>query len=97
MAKARRATRINLTVDLPMTIALETLAGKTGLALTTQATVVLRQALDRTIQSEPVQIRLKEEQAFRTRDQWVQDQSIDTFVANALTAAEGSDESVPQR
>ena len=88
MARKTRATRINLTVSLEMTIALEALAAKSGLSLTTQAMVMLRQALDRTIQSEAVQIRIKQEEAFRTRDQWLADQSTGAFVHNAVLTAE---------
>ena len=88
MAKKVRATRINLTVSLEMTIALEILAAKSGLSLTTQAMVMLRQALDRTITSEAAQIRIKQEEAFRTRDQWLADQSTGAFVNNAVLTAE---------
>lgn len=88
MAK-RRATRLGITVSREMTIALEMLAVKTGLSLTTQALVILRQGLDRTINSEPVQIRLKQERAFRTNEDWLADQSTETFVNNALIKAGG--------
>jgi len=91
----KSTTRLGVTVSREMTIALEVLAAKSGLALTTQAMVVLRQGLDRTIASDPVQIRLRQEEAFRTRDEWLSDQSRDTFVANALVAAEGVNDGVP--
>jgi len=88
MAKKVRATRINLTVSLEMTVALEILASKSGLSLTTQAMVLLRQALDRTISSEAAQIRIRQEEAFRTRDQWLADQSTGAYVHNAVLTAE---------
>jgi hypothetical protein len=91
----RATTRLNLTVNHEMRVALEVLAGKSGLAVTTQAMVVLRQALDRTITSEPVQLRIKQDRAFRTRDQWLSDTQADTFVNNAIAAAEGQATDAP--
>jgi len=84
-----------VTVSREMTIALEVLCSKSGLAPSTQAMVILRQGLDRTIQSDPVQIRLRQEEAFRTRDEWLGDQVTSTFVANALAAAEGTADAAP--
>ena len=85
----RRATRLSLTVSREMTIALEVLCAKSNLGLSTQAMVLLRQALDRTIQSDPVQLRVRQDRAFQTRDEWLSDTTTDTFVANALLEAEG--------
>lgn len=86
-----------VTVSREMTIALEVLAAKSGLAVSTQAMVILRQGLDRTIQSDAVQVRLKQEQAFRSRDEWLIDQSTETFLTNALATAEGDSENAPPR
>jgi len=91
----RSTSRLNLTVNHEMRVALEVLASKTGLAMTTQAMVILRQALDRTIQSEPVQLRIKQDQAFRTRDQWLNDAGADAFVYNALKSVEGEANDAP--
>lgn len=96
MPKAR-SQRYMVTVSREMTIALEVLCSKTGLAPSTQLMVIARQGLDRTIQSEPVQLRLKQEQAFRTRDQWLTDQSTETFITRALEAAEGDPDGAPTR
>lgn len=93
----RTATRINLTVNREMMIALEVLASKTGLALTTQAMVMLRQALDRTIASDPVQTRLKQDRAFRDRDTWLSDVQTDTYVHSAVRAAEGEASDAPPK
>lgn len=82
--------RVNVTVNREMRVALEVLAAKSNLPVTTQAMVLLRQSLDRTIASDPVQIRLKQEQAFRTRDEWLHDQANDTYVSKAVAAAEGT-------
>lgn len=89
------ARRVNLTVNREMMVALEILAGKSGLPITTQAMVVLRQGLDRTITSEPAQLRLRQDQAFRTRDEWLRDQADDTYVTNAVRTFEGVAEDAP--
>lgn len=95
MARKGRAHRYMVTVSREMTIALDVLSAKSGLAPSTQAMVMLRQALDRTIQSEPVQIRLRQEEAFRTRDEWLGDQATSTFVTNALLSSEGQADDAP--
>lgn len=82
---ARKQQRVNVTLNREMRVALEVLSAKSNLGIATQAMVLLRQALDRTIQSEPVQIRVKQEQAFRTRDEYLADMQADTYVSNALT------------
>jgi len=87
----RRATRLSLTVSREMTIALEVLCAKSNLGLSTQAMVLLRQALDRTISSDAVQLRVRQDRAFQTVDEWLADTTTDTFVANALLEAEGKD------
>lgn len=84
-----------VTVSREMTIALEVLCAKSGLAPSTQAMVILRQGLDRTIASDAVQIRLKQERAFRTRDEWLRDQQVETFVSGALRADEGAANDAP--
>ena len=92
---AKRAQRLNVTVSREMTIALEVLASKTNLSLTSQAMVVLRQALHQTIQSDGVQLRLRQERALQTREDWLQDRGSETYVSNALKAAEGDDNYAP--
>lgn len=91
----KRAQRLNITVSREMTIALETLAAKTNLALTTQAMVTLRQALHQTIMSDGVQLRLRQERALQTREDWLADRTSETFVENALTAARGDATDAP--
>lgn len=93
----RRTNRVAVTVTREMTIALEMLGSKSGLPVSTQAMVVLRQALDRTIASEPVQIRLKQEEAFRTRNDWLTDRMNETFMTNAIAAAEGTADDAPPK
>ena len=91
----KRNYRLGVTVSHEMTVALEILCAKSGLAMTTQAMVVLRQGLDRTIQSEACQLRIRQDDAFRTRDQWLHDTQTDTFVHNALRTAEGDANDAP--
>jgi len=92
---AKRAQRLNVTVSREMTVALEVLAAKTNLSLTTQAMVTLRQALHQTIMSDGVQLRLRQERALQTREDWLADRTSDTYVANALSAAQGEAADAP--
>jgi len=85
----KRSNRLSLMVAHDMMVALEIQAGKTGLPVATQAMVVLRQGLSQTINSDAAQLRIRQDQAFRTRDQWLQDVSTETYVANAMKAAAG--------
>jgi hypothetical protein len=62
---SRRRLRLNLTVTTPMAFALEDLAERSGLPVTTQATMMLRQALERTMQTERVQERVRRHNAGR--------------------------------
>lgn len=91
----RRSARLSVTVSHEMTVALEILSAKSGLGLSTQAMVILRQGLDRTIQTDAAQLRIKQDAAFRTRDQWLQDTQVETFVSNALAAAQGESDDAP--
>lgn len=90
---SKHQQRVNVTVNREMRVALEVLCAKSNLGVATQAMVLLRQALDRTIQTEAVQIRVRQEQAFRTRDEYLSDMQNDTYVKNALS--EVSDEAEP--
>lgn len=92
---AKHSYRVNLTINHEMIVALQILAAKSGLSLTTQAMVVLRQGLDRTITSEPAQLRIKQDRAFQTRDEWLRDQQADTFVSAAVKTAEGGLDDAP--
>ena len=90
-----RSNRLQVTVDHEMTVALEIMAGKTGLPLATQAMVVLRQGLARTIETDACQTRVKQDRAFRTRDQWLRDVSTETFVHNAMSVEAGDADDAP--
>lgn len=90
-----RTTRLGVTVSREMVIALEVRSSKTGLALATQAMVILRTALEPTIASDPVQIRLKQERLFQTRDAWLSDVTTETFVENAVRTDEEKSADAP--
>jgi hypothetical protein len=78
-----------------MLVALEVEAAKSGLPVTTQAMVILRRALDHVINGEHVQLRIKQDRAFRTRDQWLADAGADAFVHNAMKTAGEEDNDGP--
>jgi len=79
--------RVQVTVSPAMRVALTMLAEKTGLPMATQATVILRQALDRTINSAEGVARLREQQAHQTARDWSDDRSTETFVENVTREA----------
>lgn len=93
--KRVRTNRVSVTLDPGMRVALEVRAGKSGLPIAAEAMVALRQALWPTINSEAVQLRIKQDAAFRTRAQWLDDQATETYVANAVRAAEGDANDAP--
>jgi len=95
MSAANKPRRVNLTITREMRIALDVLCSKSGLRPTTQATVILRQALDRTIQSAAVQMTLSQERAFRTRDEWLADQQDERLVELALGVEDGNTGEAP--
>lgn len=98
-----RSDRIQVTVSPAMTVALQMLADRNTLTLSAQATLTLRQALDRTMNSAECQRRLRAHTAQRNHATWVQDQVSDRAVevlheqaaaranetASALEGAEG--------
>ncbi len=90
-----KTTRLGVTVSREMVIALEVRSAKTGLALATQAMVILRTALEPTIASDGVQIRLREERQFQTRDAWLSDVTTETFVENAVRTDEEKSADAP--
>lgn len=94
MAKGR-SYRVMVTLDPSMRVALEILSGKSGLAVSTEAMVRLRQALLPTINSDACQLRVRQDAAFRTRDQWLHDVQTETYVNNAVRAAEGEVDDAP--
>lgn len=75
-----RADRIQVTVSLPMRVALVMLARRNGVTPSTQATMLLRQALDRTIASAAGQIEIKRARGFQTVAQWREDRASDRQV-----------------
>lgn len=89
-------TRLNLTVSYPMRVALEVLAERTGLGVATQATVLLRQALDRTMQTDAVRRRVASHNAQRNHATWLEDTVTEhateaTFVASVGITTDAAD------
>lgn len=77
-------SRVSVTVSPAMTVALEILAERSNLPLATQAMVVLRAALDRTITSAEGQDRLRKRMAHRTVSEWREDAWADRVVEGTL-------------
>lgn len=75
-----RSDRIQVTVSPAMTVALSMLADRNTLTLSAQATLTLRQALDRTMNSAECQRRLREHTAQRNQATWQMDQVTDRAV-----------------
>ncbi len=68
-----RTDRVQVTVPPLTRMALEHLAKRTGLTPSTQAAVLLKQALARTMESAEVQRAYKARRAQRSQMQWVED------------------------
>jgi len=88
-----RKDRLHVTVSAEMTVALEMLARRSGLGVATQAMVVLRQALDRTIASAECQEALRERRKLQTVAEWREDVQAERFVENRMPRREA----VPER
>ena len=69
-----------VTVSPAMTVALGMLAERNGLTLSAQATLTMRQALDRTMNSVECQRRLRQHTAQRNHATWEQDATADRAV-----------------
>jgi uncharacterized protein YutE (UPF0331/DUF86 family) len=85
-----------VTISPAMTVALEILSERSALPVATQATAVLRAALDRTIHSAECQDRLRAKTAFRTRYEWLADRYADVEAETALQALEEQSDAIPQ-
>jgi len=75
-----RSDRVQVTVSPAMTVALGMLAERNGLTVSAQATLTLRQALDRTMNSVECQRRLRQHAAQRNHATWAQDVVADRAV-----------------
>jgi hypothetical protein len=85
-----RSDRIQVTVSPAMLCALDLLAERNTLTVSAQATLTLRQALDRTIGSAECLRRLRAHTATRNHATWLQDQTTDRAVERLVEAAEWS-------
>jgi hypothetical protein len=79
-----RSDRLTVTVSPHMMVALDVLAERTGLSRSSQAMVLLRQALDRTMGSDEVRKRLDASRPLRTVREWRRDAAADADVHNTL-------------
>src|ERR1700704_6451011 len=79
--------RVQVTLSPAMRLSLEVLAERTGLPISAQAMVVLRQGLDRTIQAEEGPRRLAAQNAVRNHAVWVEDPTTDRAVELEYRAA----------
>jgi len=75
-----RSDRIQVTVSPAMTVALGMLAERNSLTVSAQATLTLRQALDRTMNSAECVRRLRQHTAQRNHATWAQDLVADRAV-----------------
>lgn len=75
-----RSDRIQVTVSLPMRVALTMLARRNGIALGTQATIMLRQALDRTITSVAGQAEVRRARTYQSVAGWREDRATEREV-----------------
>jgi len=75
-----RSDRVQVTVSPAMTVALGMLAERNALTVSAQATLTLRQALDRTMNSIECQRRLRQHTAQRNHATWAQDIVADRAV-----------------
>jgi len=75
-----RSDRIMVTVSPAMTVALGMLAERNGLTVSAQATLTMRQALDRTMNSAECVRRLRQHTAQRNHATWEQDVTADRAV-----------------
>lgn len=69
--------RITVTVSSTMRIALEHLASRNNIGVSTQATMILRQGLDRTISSKEVQEAVGRHKRARNTAEWQYDQTTE--------------------
>lgn len=83
----KRQRRVGLVLSPAMAIALEQLAARNNLPLATQANMLLRQSLDRTIQTPTVQDALKRYHADRGVRQWREDMQIDHEIETQFATA----------
>lgn len=87
----RPRCRLQLSLSPAMRLSLEVLAARTGLPVSAQATMILRQALDRTIHSAEVQRRLGDHNARRNHAMWQEEVQVDHAIETeyARLAQEG--------
>ena len=83
-----RTDRLSVTVSPHMMVAIDHLCYRTGLSRASQAMTLLRQALDRTMQSEPVREALRRQLADQGVRARMRGESTEHFVERAYRGAE---------
>lgn len=83
-----RRLRLSLSLSALMRLALEDLAERSGNPPTTQATLLLRQALHQTMQSDKVQQAYRSYRAQRGRDGWLADTMQEHAIETAYQQAQ---------
>lgn len=86
MAQLNRSDRISVTLSPAMRIALIHLATRHGTGAAQEASILLRQALSRTIETPEVQRQVREHKAQRTAAQWRDEEQMDHVIEAAHTA-----------
>lgn len=87
--------RMMLSLTTPMRIALTVLSEKSGLPPTTQATMLLRQALHQTLNSQEVQRRVAQHNAQRNHATWVTDRVTEHAVESTYAKVAQEQEPTP--
>lgn len=82
-----RSDRVHVTVSPAMSIALEVLAARNGVTVSAQATMSLRAALARTIDTPEVQKRMAARRAQWTHAQWLEDSTTGYVVEREYAEA----------
>lgn len=80
MGQLQRRDRVGVTLSPAMRIALDHLASRHGTGTAQEASILLRQALSRTIETPEVQRQLREHKAARTAAQWRDEEQVDHAV-----------------
>lgn len=88
MARLLRRDRVSVTLSPAMRLALEHLAARHGTPFAQEATIMLRQALARTIETPDVQRKVREHKAARTAAEWRDEEQVDHAIETARTARE---------
>lgn len=85
-----RTDRVSITISPLMMVALDHMCGRTGLSRSSQACMLMRQALARTMESKEVREKYQQSRAYRTASQWSQDEQTEHYVEQVWESNEAS-------